>query len=322
MDRRRYLEGLGAVVATGALAGCTGDGNGSSGNGNGNGTGNGNADDGTDAYGFLSTIVTDQPNDIGDFESLVVTLEGIWVKPAETEEGDGTPDAEDGDTSDAEDGDTPEDEAETPTDGTDTADQDDSDGDEEDEEEEEEEEDDEDEDESTGREYIDFEEPQEADLVGLQNGETQLVDETELEVGEYEFLQLDVSSTTGVLAESGEEATVETPGNAPLKFQQAFEIRSGETTQFIADFAPFRRGNGEYLIRPVASGTEVRYGDDTDGTTADDADDSDSTDGGDGGDDESTDDADSDADDADSDADDADAATANETDGDATGSGD
>jgi len=295
MDRRRYLEGLGTVVATGALAGCTGDGNGSSGNGNGsggNGNGNGNADDGTDAYGFLSTSVTDQPNDIGDFESLVVTLEGIWVKPADTEEGDGTPDAEDDDT--------PEDEAETPTDGTDTADQDDSDGDDEDE----------DENESTGREYIDFEEPQEADLVELQNGETQLVDETELEVGEYEFLQLDVSSTTGVLAESGEEATVETPGNAPLKFQQAFEIRSGETTQFIADFAPFRRGNGAYLIRPVASGTEVRYGDDADGTPADDADDadeSDSTNGGDGGDDESTNDGD--------------AATANETDGDATGPG-
>ena len=267
MDRRRYLEGLGTVVATGALAGCTGDGNGSGGNGN----GNGNADDGTDAYGFLSTSVTDQPNDIGDFESLVVTLEGIWVKPADTEEGDGTPDAEDDDT--------PEDEAETPTDGTDTADQDDSDGDDEDE----------DENESTGREYIDFEEPQEADLVELQNGETQLVDETELEVGEYEFLQLDVSSTTGVLAESGEEATVETPGNAPLKFQQAFEIRSGETTHFVADFAPFRRGNGAYLIRPVASGTEVRYGDDPDGTAeSDDGEGGDATEDGDV-DDESTD---------------------------------
>ena len=278
------------MVATGALAGCAG-----SGNGNGNGDGNGSSDDdggGTggdeaDAYGFLSTSVTDQPNDIGDFESLVVTLEGIWVKPAGTDEGDETPDAED-------DG-TPEDETGTPADGTDS-DEDDEDG---------EDEDDED-DEGAGREYIEFEEPQEADLVELQNGETQLVDETELAVGEYEFLQLDVSGTTGVLAESGEEATVETPGNAPLKFQQAFEIRSGETTHFVADFAPFRRGNGAYLIRPVASGTEVRYGDDPDGTDDD------------GGDDNGTDNGtDDDTDDGDESTGDDDAATGNETDGDA-----
>lgn len=286
MDRRRYLEGLGTVVATGALAGCAGNGNGSSGNGNGNDDGEGG--DGTDAYGFLSTSVTDQPNDIGDFESLVVTLEGIWVKPAGTDEGDETPDAED-------DG-TPEDEAETPADGTDTADEDDSDEDDEDDEDED--------DESAGRNYIEFEEPQEADLVELQNGETQLVDETELEVGEYEFLQLDVSATTGVLAESGEAAAVETPGNAPLKFQQAFEIRSGETTHFVADFAPFRRGNGEYLIRPVASGTEVRYGDDPDGTTADG-----DGEGGDTADDGSTDDESTDEDGST----DGDAATGNET---------
>ena len=205
-----------------------------------------------------------------------MTLEGFWVKPAGTDEGDGTPDAEDGDgTPDAEDDGTPEDETETPADGTDSDEDDDDDEDEDDE--------------SAGREYIEFEEPQEADLVELQNGETQLVDETELAVGEYEFIQLDVSGTTGVLAESGEEATVETPGNAPLKFQQAFEIRSGETTHFVADFAPFRRGNGAYLIRPVASGTEVRYGDDPEGTAeSDDGEGGDATDDGDV-DDESTD---------------------------------
>jgi hypothetical protein len=303
MDRRRCLGGFGTVVAAGALSGCAGDGDGGGdGHGNGNWDGNGSRNDGggtggdeADAYGFLSTSVTDQPNDIGDFESLVVTLEGIWVKPAGTDEGDETPDAEDdGDgTPDAEDDGTPEDETEMPADGTDS-DEDDEDGEDED-------------DEGAGREYIEFEEPQEADLVELQNGETQLVDETELAVGEYEFLQLDVSGTTGVLAESGEEATVETPGNAPLKFQQAFEIRSGETTHFVADFAPFRRGNGAYLIRPVASGTEVRYGDDPDGTAeSDDGEGGDATEDGDV-DDESTDENESTDDDA---------ATGNETGGD------
>ena len=301
MDRRRYLEGFCTVVATGALAGCAGSGNGDGdGNGSSDDDGGGTGGDEADAYGFLSTSVTDQPNDIGDFESLVVTLEGIWVKSAGTDEGDETPDAEDdgGGTPDAEDDSTPEDETGTPADGTDS-DEDDEDG---------EDEDDED-NEGAGREYIEFEEPQEADLVELQNGETQLVDETELAVGEYEFLQLDVSGTTGVLAESGEEATVETPGNAPLKFQQAFEIRSGETTHFVADFAPFRRGNGAYLIRPVASGTEVRYGDDPDGTAeSDDGEGGDATEDGDV-DDESTDENES----TDDGSTDDDAATGNET---------
>lgn len=288
MDRRRYLEGFGTVVATGALSGCAGSGNGNEdGNGSSDDDGGGTGGDEADAYGFLSTSVTDQPNDIGDFDSLVVTLEGIWVKPAGTDDGDGIPDAED-------DG-TPEDETEMPADGTDS-DEDDEDGEDED-------------DEGAGREYIEFEEPQEADLVELQNGETQLVDETELAVGEYEFLQLDVSGTTGVLAESGEEATVETPGNAPLKFQQAFEIRSGETTHFVADFAPFRRGNGAYLIRPVASGTEVRYGDDPDGTAeSDDGEGGDATEDGDV-DDESTDEDES----TDDGSTDDDAVTGNET---------
>ena len=94
MDRRRYLEGFCTVVATGALAGCAGSGNGDGdGNGSSDDDGGGTGGDEADAYGFLSTSVTDQPNDIGDFESLVVTLEGIWVKPAGTDEGDETPDA-------------------------------------------------------------------------------------------------------------------------------------------------------------------------------------------------------------------------------------
>ncbi len=246
MDRRRYLEGIGAVVATGALAGCTGAGN-----------GDGTIDDMTDGddttYGLLSTSVTDQPNDIDDFESLVVTIEGIWVKPdgsendAETEESEEEPDGDDGGENGGG-GDGGENGG--GGDGGENGDVD----------------------ESSGRRYIEFAEPQEADLVQLQGDETQLIDETELETGDYQFLQLNVSGTTGTL-EDGEEAPVETPGNAPLQFKESFEIRADERTRFIADFAPFRRGNGEYLIRPVASGTRVLYGDaEYDGGSGDDED--------------------------------------------------
>lgn len=245
MDRRTYIERIGTVVAAGAVAGCTG-------NGGGNGTtdGDGNGDDssgdgGETEYGVLSTSVTDQPNDIGDFESLIVTVEGIWVKPAgadeETDE-DETATPEDGETTPEEEAPPEEDDADEET-GDETG-----------------ETDEEEQDDRTSRRYIEFGEAQEADLVQLQGGETKLVNETELEVGEYQYLQLDVSDTRGTLVDGG-EAVVETPGNAPLKFNQTFEVRPEETTRFIADFAPFQRGNGEYLIRPVASGTQVLYGD-------------------------------------------------------------
>ena len=270
MDRRRYIEGLGAVVATGAIAGCTGNENGDDGNDDGGGD-DGTTDSDDSEYGVLSTSVTDQPNDIADFESLVVTIEGIWVKPAGVD-GDGSSESEssaDGTGDDEPEGETVDGEAES--EGEDDAEDDDVDdaGDDEESTEdgegspEENDAEDGDVDEGSGRYYIEFEEPQEADLVQLQGDESQLVDETELETGEYQFLQLNVSGTTGTL-EDGEEAPVETPGNAPLQFKQAFEIRADERTRFIADFAPFRRGNGTYLIRPVASGTQVLYGDEED----------------------------------------------------------
>ncbi len=258
MNRRTYLGGFGAAVATGALAGCTG--NGTDGNGNGDSDGE-EEDDGTAAYGLLSTSVTDQPNDIADFESLLITIEGIWVKPDDADDEE-APDADEEDDNEEvsdDDEETPEDDAEGENDSE-----------EEEEDEEESDDDTEDDDETAdgedvnegqGRYYIEFEEPQEADLVELQGDNTQLIDETELEVGDYQFLQLNVSDATGTLEADGEEAVVETPGNAPLQFKQAFEIRAEERTRFIADFAPFRRGNGEYLIRPVASGTKVLYGD-------------------------------------------------------------
>jgi hypothetical protein len=256
------------------LSGCAG--------GDGASNENNSGDGDETQYGILSTTITDQPNDIDDFEELIVTIDGIWLKPAEGDEGSDGGDQTDsmgteaGDQSETGGNETVESETETPTteEPTESAD---GDGEVEDEAtgeseveatgeseveatgevggEESEGEDD------SGRYYVEFEEAQQANLVELQGPNTALIDETELAAREYQFLQLDVSDTTGVLAESGEEADVETPGNAPLKFNQRFEIRPDEETQFIADFAPNRTGQGRYIIRPVASGTQVLYGD-------------------------------------------------------------
>jgi len=211
VSRRTYLQATGAAALGAAgLAGCVGR-----------------------ATGTLATRVTDQPADIGDFESLVVTVQGIWLGPEGAEIGaDGNETGDDGgDDANATDGDD--------ADGNET---DGGDG-----------------DEPAGREYHEFDESQEADLVQLQNGETQLIDERELSVGTYQFLQLDVTNVDGTL-EGGDEADVDLPGNAPLTFNEAFELRENTRTSFTADFAPVRRGNGSYLLRPVPRGVEVSYG--------------------------------------------------------------
>jgi len=213
VSRRTYLQATGAAALGAAgLAGCVGK-----------------------ATGTLATRVTDQPADIGDFESLVVTIEGIWLGPEGAESG-AAGNETDGDADDGSD-----------VDGGNATDGDDADMNETD-----------DESEPAGREYIEFDEPQEADLVQLQDGETQLIDERELAVATYQFLQLDVSNVDGTL-NGGDEADVDLPGNAPLTFNESFEVRENTETSFTADFAPVGRGNGTYLLRPVPRGIEVTY---------------------------------------------------------------
>jgi len=260
-NRRAYLKTTGlATAGMIGLAGCTGEGDLDGDDGT-----DGGSEDDDSAFGTLSTSITDQPNDIDDFEELIVTIDGIWIKPDSADDSD-----EDSDDNDEEANEEPE------ANGDDAGEEDDNDeeideenddnGDDEAEEDEEEQENDDvddgdDVDESEGRRYIEFDEPQQADLVDLQGDNTALIDETDVEVGDYLFLQLDVSNTEGILVEDGSEADVETPGNAPLQFQQNFEIRADERTRFIADFAPMRQGRGSYIIRPVAAGTKVLYGD-------------------------------------------------------------
>jgi len=250
LRRRAYLHLTGLAAAIGA-AGCLGD------NGD-TDDADGTASDGTDTTdddssesttGLLSTEVTDQPGDIADFESCVVTIDGTWIKPSGDLESDEGGDGDENESAGNETADSNGNESagnESESEGENGL----------------EEQDEDDVDQGEGRRYLEFEEPQEADLVQLQDGNTQLIDEREVETGEYQFLQLDVSSVDGIL-EDGEEAEVETPGNAPLQFNRAFEIRGDERTTFVGDFTPVRRGqSGRYLLQPVARRTDVIYEDD------------------------------------------------------------
>jgi hypothetical protein len=185
IDRRAYLATTGAAaVGMVGLAGCSGS-----------------------STGTLATQVTDQPADIEDFESCVVTIVGMWLGPEGAESGT--------------------DDGEEPAD----------------------------------REYYEYDEPQEADLVDLQGDQTQLVDERDLDTGMYEFLQLDVEEIAATL-DDGSDATVEMPGEAPMTFNQSFEIRENTRTTFTADFTPVKRGQaGGYVLQPVPQGITVEYED-------------------------------------------------------------
>lgn len=212
VDRRSYLKSTGiAVAGSVGLAGCSAT---------------------ASATGTLATRVTDRPGDIADFESCVVTINGIWVKSSENDSESDANDVSEDDGSQA------------------VAEQAEEDADRDD-----------------GREYHEFDEPESADLVNLRDGNTSLVDERALETGRYEFLQLDVSGVEGVLAD-GSAATVDTPGNAPVQFNEAFEIREGQPTTFTADFTPIRRGRTDrYVLQPVPRGITVEYGERTETVT-------------------------------------------------------
>lgn len=298
IDRRDYLRLAGGLAAgaTAGLAGCAGSVPGGDDGDGDDGSTNDDDGDGSTATGLLSTAVSDDPGDIGDFESCLVTLDGVWVGPRsgsgsesddednsdeeETEEtteandqrGDGgqpedansssddeasgsqddgnQTDTDDGTESDVDEGQDTEEE----TDEADEEEADDGDGDGESEDGEEEGE----EDDPSGRTYYEFDEPQDADLTELQGDAQQLVGEHELAVGTYQFLQLDVAGVRGTLTDDS-EAEVTTPGNAPLKFNESFDVREGYRTSFLADFTPVKRGNGSYLFKPVAAETTVSY---------------------------------------------------------------
>lgn len=180
MNRRNYLQAISGVAAGVALAGCTGGGG---------------------STGTLATEVSDQPGDISDFESCVVTITEIRVKPSDSSTEDDEEDAE---------------------------------------------------------ESIDIDD-EEADLVQLQGDESTLVSEEDLETGEYEYLKLAVSNVDATL-DGGGDVEVNTPGDAPLKFNTSFEIREGTTTRFTADFTPVKQGTqNRYVLQPVAQETEVSY---------------------------------------------------------------
>jgi hypothetical protein len=76
------------------------------------------------------------------------------------------------------------------------------------------------------------------------------------DIGDFDTLQLRITELLPKPVDG--EANVNTPGEAPLTFEQAYGICEGGTTTFTADFTPVKQGqSGGYVLQPVADEVTV-----------------------------------------------------------------
>lgn len=260
--RRRFLAVCGGV-GTALLAGCTG----SSGLG---------APAGSDSpTGRFRLLVSDDPADIGDFDSLAVTFDRGRLFHAEAEADDETATATDATNETESPADTETDTSTDTSTETDTATatstetessaenetatttdtlaetersantteaESPKDGDEE-----------ADDDEQQGWSIIDLS-GESADLTQLVGEKAQPIFDGELPAGRYTKLELYVADVEGIVDD--EAADVKVP-SGKLQLTKPFEVEEGEAVSFVFDIHVVRQGSGGYNLRPVVSESGV-----------------------------------------------------------------
>lgn len=113
---------------------------------------------------------------------------------------------------------------------------------------------------------IEFPEPREIDLLAYQNGATvNLLDDLEVEAGEYQWMRLNViaemnrSDGSYILFENGEQYPLFIPSGSQtgLKINRPFRVAAGSITRLVADF-DLRKSiiappglSPNYLLKPV-----------------------------------------------------------------------
>jgi len=250
IPRRALLAAGGAAGAT-LVAGCTGS------------TGTAGDDGNT---GTFRLLVTDLPADIGDFDSLEVTLDRARVFRGADEESDESEtdgaDADDSET-DGDDANESEDETADSTSESGNGAESDSDG------------------ASDDREFfwIDLDGAT-VDLTQVVGDKAVSVFEGELEAGTYSKIELHAAGIEGIV--DGERVDVKIP-SGKLQIVHGFEIHPDDPVEFVFDIHVVKKGNGGYNLRPVVSGSGVNGKDvDVEEVDADEEDDEASDDEGDG----------------------------------------
>jgi len=327
---RREFVALGAGASATLLAGCAGDGALPSSDGSDGSDGSSGSDGDSNALtGGFRLLISDAPADIGDFDSLDVTLSEARI--FEASEGD---DGEEDDDEEAEESDDTEDadddgteQTGNETDAEQTGNETDAERDSPNETAEEDESDEDDEDDDRGFTVVALDGAT-VDLTRVIDEDATAVFDGEIPAGSYEKIELDVSAVEGIV--DGEEVDVKLPSEK-LQITNGFEVTPEEPVSFVFDINVVKRGkNNGYILKPVISGSGVA-GRDVEVNEIDDE--GDDGDGDDEGDDADADESDSDGDESESADDDESGSTTNEseaggTDGDdaqnetATGGGD
>ncbi|PSP63746.1 hypothetical protein BRC79_11000 [Halobacteriales archaeon QH_8_67_27] len=199
---------------------------------------------GTDANsGAVNFYVSDQPNDMDDFEHLNVTITQVQfhlVDAADTESADemdlnetATPVETDGNETEE-----PENESETDAEGEKMGE--------------------EDEENEDGRWVTREVNATDVDLSQLRGANATLLEQFDLPAGEYNEIHMEVSEVNGTLT-NGESANVKLPSEK-LRLNSQFTVENGSEVDFVYDVTVQKAGNsGKYVLKPVVSesGTDV-----------------------------------------------------------------
>lgn len=219
----KHVSRILVVAALVAVAGCVGAGglggepNGETGSEDTTETESAVAGEAGTETGALTFYVSDEPNRIGDFEHLNVTVTKVGLESTVTSN-DGADENESESETDAG--------AEDENEGADGN--------------------------GDWHEYaIDN---RTVDLTELQGANASALDVLEVPEGEYETVFIYVGETEGILTD-GTEATVKLPSEK-LQIQTPFTVEAGAEIDFVFDIAPHKAGkSGKYILKPVISQT-------------------------------------------------------------------
>ena len=182
---------------------------------------------GTDANsGTVNFYVSDQPNDMDDFEHLNVTITQVQFHLVDAA------DAESADETDVNETATP-----VETDDNETE---------------------EDEESEDGRWVTREVNATDVDLSQLRGANATLLEQFDLPAGEYNEIHMEVSGVNGTLR-NGESANVKLPSEK-LQLNSQFTVENGSEVDFVYDVTVQKAGNsGKYVLKPVVSesGTDV-----------------------------------------------------------------
>ncbi|MCA1811202.1 MAG: DUF4382 domain-containing protein [Halobacteriales archaeon] len=95
------------------------------------------------------------------------------------------------------------------------------------------------------------------DLTKLTNGNLTTLFKDQVPAGNYTYLEIEVSSATGVLKAGGKSVDVKAPSNR-IFLNTHFEVKAGQETDFLFDIQVHMVGNGDYQLKPNAGGSHVR----------------------------------------------------------------